>query len=224
MDFKRKIGPLPMWAWILIVGVAGGLLWYEHSKGSSTSTSTSSSNQIDPATGLSYAQEQQDQQQGIDPFTGQSYASEQQGYGWGGVSSSDYPGGTGITDTSPTSTPDLATEIGDVVGLIGDLQGAGLIPAPTSQASAPASTGSSSSTTRAVAKKRTSTKLAGGITLTNFKPKANRKDTIKGVGNGLYESVPKSTAAKLHAKTVKPKTKHHHRPRTVNSSSKARGL
>lgn len=55
----KKMGPLPVWAWGLIMGV-GVYFFYERAKGASnSSTSTgATSDQIDPATGLSYAAEE----------------------------------------------------------------------------------------------------------------------------------------------------------------------
>lgn len=203
MNLKKKIGPLPLWAWVLIVGTTVGLLWYEHSKNASSSSSTtSSSSSVDPATGLTYAQEQQEEQAGIDPFTGQSYASEQPGYGWGGVGSTDYPGGGGVTDTS-TSPPSWQQELSDVVGGIQALEQAGLISAPGSS-----SNGSSSSSGAGAksTKKKTTETAAGGIKITNFKPKGTKTTTVKGIGHGLYESIPKTTSKKLNTKTVKTKS------------------
>lgn len=135
MDFKKKLGPLPLWAWVLIVGVAGGLIWYEHDKSGTTASSTTGSNSVDPATGLTYAQEAQEEQQGIDPYTGESYAMENGGAG-GTSSGADtgggsYPGSTGLTDPTDTSLTGFLNTYEQMVQ-------AGLISPPQSQAAAPA--------------------------------------------------------------------------------------
>jgi hypothetical protein len=57
---KKKMGPLPVWAWGLILGV-GVFFLYERSKASSSTSSSvalPSSDLVDPATGLTYGQEQ----------------------------------------------------------------------------------------------------------------------------------------------------------------------
>jgi hypothetical protein len=59
---KKKMGPLPVWAWGLIFGVAV-YYFYERSKASSTTSAASTTgildpNAIDPATGLTYGQEE----------------------------------------------------------------------------------------------------------------------------------------------------------------------
>lgn len=63
LDLKKKMGPLPVWSWGLLVGVA--VLYYMHSRAASSATSSTTGtatgydpNAIDPATGISYGQEE----------------------------------------------------------------------------------------------------------------------------------------------------------------------
>ena len=64
MDLKKKIGPLPVWAWGLILGVVGYFAYERYSAGSSSSSGTASTtgildpNAVDPNTGLTYGQEE----------------------------------------------------------------------------------------------------------------------------------------------------------------------
>ena len=210
MNLKKKIGPLPLWAWILIVGTAGGLLWYEHGKSSSSSSSTSTNqNAVDPNSplGLTYAQESADEAQGIDPTTGQTYASEQAladgGGGEAGLGDGDYGGGTGLTDSSGTTTvapgETLTDEANDLLSAQQALQALGLIPANSTATPAPAVTAPAAA---APAKQSVVEKLKDGITVTNSKivPKG---DVLEGIGGGFYEDIPKTTIAQ---KAVIPKT------------------
>jgi hypothetical protein len=78
---KKKVGPLPLYLWIVIVGGAIGMILLVRAKksGSTGSAAATSGSTVDPNNplGLTYAQEQADIAQGIDPNTGESYASEQ---------------------------------------------------------------------------------------------------------------------------------------------------
>jgi len=77
---KKKLGPLPVWAWAAIAaGVIAFIIYRERSASSSSSSASSNLNQVDPSNplGLTYAQENADIAAGIDPNTGQTYASEQ---------------------------------------------------------------------------------------------------------------------------------------------------
>jgi hypothetical protein len=62
MDLTKKLGPLPVWAWGLILGI-GGYVVYARTR-SSTSTSSTGTlgvldpNAVDPNTGLTYGQEE----------------------------------------------------------------------------------------------------------------------------------------------------------------------
>jgi len=105
---KKKIGPLPMWAWVLIVGGGIGVLWYMSSKSSSSSSSSATgTNAVDPNNplGLTYAQEQQDAAEGIDPNTGVPYNEEQQ---------SEIPGSAGVKARQVAPGKALYQEIRDI--------------------------------------------------------------------------------------------------------------
>lgn len=61
MDLTKKMGPLPVWAWGLIIGI-GGYIVFRRLGSSSTATSPTDSvldpNEVDPNTGLTYGQEE----------------------------------------------------------------------------------------------------------------------------------------------------------------------
>lgn len=61
---NKKIGPLPAkaWAGIAVVGVIGGLYIRSHGAASSSAANTPTDPNIDPATGLTYAEEAAQQQ------------------------------------------------------------------------------------------------------------------------------------------------------------------
>lgn len=154
---KKKLGPLPVWAWAAIgAGVLVFMYWR-----SRQSSSSSSTDQVDPSNplGLTYGQETADIAQGIDPNTGQTYAAEQSvgAAGGGGVSSgtssddlstidsdlgiissqlATLQGGTGLTDsTTPGGT--FLGEVQDVTGTFGALGiNLGVTPATASSTSA----------------------------------------------------------------------------------------
>lgn len=95
----HKVGPLPLYAWVLIAGATiAGVIYIQRQR---AGTSTDGSNVDTGASDL-----------GIDPTTGAPYASEF---------------GTG-TGASSSTTPTLTQEVSDVTGLVGELQAAGLIP------------------------------------------------------------------------------------------------
>lgn len=95
----KKMGPLPVWAWGLILGIAGYLV-YRHMASSSTSSSptTQDPNAVDPNTGLTYGQEESAALQGAVPA--------ESGLG-GGVS-----GGGSVDTGTGGSGSDFADELG----------------------------------------------------------------------------------------------------------------
>lgn len=96
----HKVGPLPLYAWVLIAGVTiAGVIYIQRQR---AGTSTDGSN-VDTGTS----------DLGIDPTTGAPYASE-------------FGTGTGVT--SSDAAPAIGQEVSDVTGLLGALQSAGLIP------------------------------------------------------------------------------------------------
>lgn len=65
MNLTKKLGPLPIWAWGLILGVGGYFVYSRYASGSSSSSSSTSPvsgvldpNAVDPNTGLTYGQEE----------------------------------------------------------------------------------------------------------------------------------------------------------------------
>lgn len=123
----RKVGPLPLWAWLAIAGGVIGLYLLHRS---SSSSSTANANQVDPSspTGATYAQEAQDAALGVDPVTGETYAQEQAqaasnayqaaGAGGGGSNAGDL-GSAGV-DTSGLSAQ-LAQVDADIQALPANL-------------------------------------------------------------------------------------------------------
>ncbi|HET9721123.1 MAG TPA: hypothetical protein VFP55_13665 [Solirubrobacteraceae bacterium] len=111
---KKKLGPLPTWAWIVIVG--GTIAIYIVRKRSSASSTSANANSVDPSSpmGLTYAQEQQDQAAGIDPATGQTYAAEQLAATSGTAGTG---GGGGALSSSGAPDPTLAAIEGDLSGI-----------------------------------------------------------------------------------------------------------
>ena len=57
IDLKKKLGPLPVWGWALLGAGSLGVVYYIRSKSSSSTATSSTADQLDPATGLSYASE-----------------------------------------------------------------------------------------------------------------------------------------------------------------------
>jgi hypothetical protein len=97
---KKKLGPLPVWGWLLISAGVVAFMWYRSRQSSSSSSNLS---QVDPNNplGLTYAQENADLASGIDPNTGQTYAGEQAA----AAGSLQGSGGAGATDqTNPIQT------------------------------------------------------------------------------------------------------------------------
>src|ERR1700733_3604728 len=108
---KKKIGPLPVWAY---AAIAAGLLvfFYWRSKSSSASSGTNSENQVDPNNplGLTYAQESADMEAGIDPNTGQTFASEQAS----ADTAQNASGGGGDGDSGGGTPPDDSAELSQI--------------------------------------------------------------------------------------------------------------
>lgn len=200
---KKKYGPLPLWAWVVIVGGAIGayLLYKQNSSSSSTSGST-----VDPNNplGLTYSQEQADQAAGIDPNTGQTFASESTlgatGALPGDAGSSGSAAGTGTTTTDATTQTELADisaqlqgltdaqspaqtfsgEIGDVTSGITALQALQAALTPPAAAAAGAAGASLPSLGKGAIRAPSGPK----------KPPAKKGYTIRGLGSGNWEYVP----------------------------------
>jgi hypothetical protein len=108
----KKLGPLPVWAWGLIFGVAGYFVYARYKENSaatsSSSTSTLDPNSIDPNTGLTYGQEEDSALSGM----------------------ATSGGGGGSSSNGTVTPPTLSQELTDVTSLIASLEAAGLIPTP----------------------------------------------------------------------------------------------
>lgn len=179
---QKKIGPLPLWAWIVIVGGTIGIVLYRRNK--TTATTTTDPN-IDPATGLTWAQEAQQAQQGGGTTTGDTSGG---GTGGGGTDPAladalgqiateiGLQGTGGVTDTS-TPVQTFGGEITDVGAGISALQQA----FPSLFAQAPGSAPHKPKLTAAGA-----IRAPSGPT----KPAARKGFTIKGLGSGNWEYVP----------------------------------
>ena len=112
---QKKVGPLPIWGWIVVVGGSILVLYYMRNKSSSSTSASAQTNTVDPSNplGLTYGQEQADIAAGIDPNTGQTYASEQaatanlpdtSGSGGGGDTSGTAPSSGSTTDLTGLET------------------------------------------------------------------------------------------------------------------------
>lgn len=142
---KKKVGPLPAWGWI--AAIALGAFIYYRSKSSSAATTSASDypasldpNAVDPATGLTYGQEQSSASAGIDPNTGLPYSYE---YGTGSLT----PTTGATTDTGTTGTPtpvdltggflDELAGFAQVAKALGYVPAAGVTPQPAPGTSNP---------------------------------------------------------------------------------------
>lgn len=161
IDLKKKLGPLPVWAWAgLGVGTLG-IAYYLHERNASSSATTSTStvdpNTIDPSTGIPWSQEYEALQNSDGADTGGGTGSS------GGIDTTGLATGTTTTDqlaqdlqaiqdeiSSESAAAGVGTgagattipfgqEITDVTGAISALGSAGLIPMTTT-ASATGST------------------------------------------------------------------------------------
>lgn len=218
-----------MWAWIVIVGGTIGILLYERSK--SSSGGTTDPNQVDPATGLTYAQEGAEEQAGIDPLSGQTFASEAAGSSGGssgssgdtlstdptladidaqlvgiGAQLSTLQGGTGLTDgASPGQT--FLGEVQDVIA------GKSLLDQLFPPAAAPAAPGKS--TTDTLTKPPSSTLPGAYVDATKTKPSNGSGNAGK---TGQADNKPAAApAARRTVKYVATPRRPDHKtpPRTV---------
>lgn len=108
MDLTKKLGPLPVWAWGLILGV-GGYIVYARSRASSTSTSSGTLGVLDP--------------NAVDPNTGLTYGQEEDAALNANASAAGGPlaGGGTTTDSSGQSTVPPVDEFGDFLTFLGEL-------------------------------------------------------------------------------------------------------
>lgn len=244
-ELKKKLGPLPVWAWALLGFGLFAILYYEHEKSSSSSSSSIAANaglnQVDPETGMTYAQEAALSQQGIDPLTGMTYAQEYGagtaalggdggGGSAGGSTPTPLPGGPGPVDGGTTASDlpfqlpfDTAT-LGQLLSLYGEMAptpGAaaqpgpastpGPTPAPTPKPH-PAAAVAHATTAASTAAHRFVDRLGGGNAIENFRPAhPGSNETTKSLGNGLYATMPKVTHKHVTSKKHKPKPPAKHR-------------
>ena len=111
---KKKIGPLPLWTWAILGGVAVYYL-YRRMRENAAATTSSSTSTLDP--------------NAVDPNTGLTYGAEENAalqYG----STSALGGGSTSSGASPQPL-DIGAEITDITNLISGLEAAGLISSPT---------------------------------------------------------------------------------------------
>lgn len=224
-DLTKKVGPLKLWQWIAIGG--GGILaYYLYERYKSGSSSSSSSSSVDPATGLTYAQEAQEEAEGINPYTGQplsdtstpttpSYGSGSGGGGWTGG------GGSSGTAASTPTTPSLATEIGDVTSLAQALQGleTTLNPNPAAPASNTGTTAQQLTST-AMAKLPVAAQIAavnaGLAPASALGPQASK---VYAAGDQTVAQYQKATGTTPKTKGAAASAKSNHKPKTTLTSS-----
>lgn len=231
IDLKKKLGPLPVWAWGGLGAAGLGIAYYLHSQSSSSATTSSSTvdpNTIDPSTGIPWSQEYQALQN-----------SEGAGSGGGGTGSSGSSGidttglatGTTTTDqlaqdlqaiqdeistqssaglTDTTSVP-FGQEISDVTGAISALGTAGLLPIAAGTTTAAPKGSSAAAKAKSVAGLTIINQLedlkAGIVTKAQLGPNATAQ--LAAVNGNVTKAIAarQSTLTKTAAKPVARETK-----------------
>lgn len=212
---KKKVGPLPMWAWIVIVGgTIGAYMLYRSNKSSSTTAAGANPNTVDPSSpvGATYAEEAKDQALGIDPLTNQTYAQEQAASAAGDAGTSGGGGSSGSGSTGATESTDATSaELGIIESELAALQGGGVTDGATPSGSFAGEVGDVASGVSSLAalaalfapvpatsqgkSSKPSLKGAGAKRAPSgaTKPKAPKGFTVKGLGSGNWEFVPVKT-------------------------------
>jgi hypothetical protein len=108
MDLTKKLGPLPVWAWGLILGI-GGYIVYARSRTNSTTSSSGTLGVLDP--------------NAVDPNTGLTYGQEEDAALNANASAAGGPlaGGGTTTDSGAQSIVPPVDEFGDFLTFLGDL-------------------------------------------------------------------------------------------------------
>lgn len=194
-SLKKKWGPLPAWAWLL----GGGLLYYFYRKYSSTAAASGTgTGSVAPAAATPQPG------QVLEP--GESYYDPNTG------SLSTAPGG-GDTGTDTTSADALTSAMNNLANAIAT----GMPATDTGQAT-PTVAGTPAATTSTGGAKGKPKLTARGALYAPFghnRPAAKAGFTIKGLGRGFWEYVPKAkakskgqtNAGKKTSKPVKPSAK-----------------
>lgn len=236
MNLKKKVGPLPLWAWIVVVGggIGAYLIIRHNSSSSSSSSATTAESQVDPNNplGLTYAQENADIAAGIDPNTGQTYASEQGGLpdtsGGGGGSGDTGGGDTGsgyLTDASITQDFENALVAEGLTVNGSSSSGSGSTTSAATTLKIPKSVTSAITKAEKTASEAFNAPgLAAGARRAPFgsaKPKAPTGFHTVGQGNGYWEFVPNTVRTKSRSPGNKGAANDKGRQKTV-SGGKAR--
>jgi hypothetical protein len=207
-DLKKKVGPLPVWAWGIIFGVVG---YYVYSRNRGSSTGSASANTVTPAVLDPNA---------IDPNTGLTYGAEE---GAALNANAGLAGGAG-TGTVPTDS-NLSTgtnELGDLESFLSQFGNIasqlGYVPPGTGNAAPapPPLTSPAPSVTPSTSGKQTDPnhtkrmhplvgKGAVGAPSGPKKPPPKKGFTIKGLGGGGWEYVPVRPAITKPPRTKNPK-------------------
>jgi hypothetical protein len=199
---KKKIGPLPIWAWVVIVGGTIGIFLYYRSATSSSTSTASTSDTVDPSNplGLTYGEESSDEAAGIDPMTGATYASEQ-ATATGSDDGTDGSSGSGTdSGVDPDTGDPYGQEILAALSGISDTTIPGQtflgeladVNAVKTALGLPIS-GASNLTTAAAQRLSNVPLTVKGAIAAPFganKPAAKKGYTIRGLGNGNWEYVP----------------------------------
>lgn len=238
---QRKVGPLPVWAW-LVAGSAIVLYLVYRARSSSTQPSA---NTVDPSSpeGLTYGQEAQDAAMGIDPTTGQSFAQEQAaqlaGAGSDGGGTGDAGAGVDVTGLE-SQLADMAAAQGEIQNQLAQLPyGGGLADSPSpvqtfagevqdvtagltalqglQHALAPTPPTATKKASLPALTARGAIRAPSGPT----KPRAPRGYTAVGLGRGNWELVPTIARTVTHH-TTPPKPTAHPKPepRSVHLAGK----
>ncbi len=128
---KKKIGPLPLWAWGLVAGVGLYVLYrYYEASSSSAGNATTTTGILDP--------------NAVDPNTGLTYGEEEEAAENANAAAQSSGGYTSPSDTT-TGTTGLATgetgdEVGDLTNFLTELSNAGFTYNPSGSGSPTAPT------------------------------------------------------------------------------------
>jgi hypothetical protein len=104
----KKMGPLPVWAWGLIIGVGVYFLYERYSSGSSSTSSTAASAALDP--------------NAIDPNTGLTYGAEESAAENANAATATSPASGSLDSSGGTADTSMSSELADFGTFLGIMQ------------------------------------------------------------------------------------------------------
>lgn len=191
IDLKKKVGPLPVWAWGTIAVIVLVIIYrrYETSAATSSTPTDTSLDGIDPVTGASYADEESAYDGSLAPTSGSTDQSSDNG---------------DTTTTDPFE--DFDNQLQEFLNTQQLLQQ--LMPQAPSTPSAPSTPAPTPATTPANPPNNTAAQVTGALISTGkllasgaiFAPAGDRTTkngyVTVGTGGGNYQYVPTSVAPK----------------------------